>query len=253
MKNLNNILYHIDMSKTKLSLQEKINEVWGKYTAYHIHNIKSDNYVTLYENIAENLGKIRVCHSANDKTTKFSKSRDIKPNPELYHYFSSNTRQPLHTDYAYYKSEESPNWLMLYCLKPSEYGGKTHLLSLKTLITILEKYNPELLDKLKVEITWKYEGNDGDKIHKKPIYDGQSINWNYWQIKKELNNDNVMKIRQEFFNFLENYITSGNIYDFSKNWNIGDCIIFNDKLMLHSRDAFLGDRWLKDHAFFSFK
>ena len=47
----------------------------------------------MYENIAESLiGKIRLCHPVNDKSTKFSKSRDIKPNPRLYHY-TANTRQ----------------------------------------------------------------------------------------------------------------------------------------------------------------
>ena len=252
MKNLSNILCHIDMSKTDLSLEEKINEVWGNYTAYHIYNVEECDYVFLYEKIVENLGDIRICHSVNDKTTNFSKSRDIKPDPKLYHYFASTTRQPLHTDYAYYESSESPDWLMLYCLNPSEYGGKTHILSLKTIVEILEKYNPELLSKLNVDVTWKYNGNDGDKIHNKPIYDGKTINWNYWQIKDELNNDIVMNVRQEFFDFLENYIVGGGIYDFSKKWKRGDCIIFNDKVNLHGRDAFLGDdRWLKDHAFYN--
>ena len=61
-----------------------------------------------------------------------------------------------------------------------------------------------------------------------------------------------MKVRDEFFNFLENRIVGGGIYDFSKQWKKGDCLIFNDRLNLHGRDAFLGnERWLKDHAFYS--
>lgn len=110
----------------------------GKHGVYHIFNLPSQDYITLYEDLAESLGNVRVCHSANDKKTEFSKSRDIKPNPDLYHYYASTTRQPLHTDYAYYESSEAPDWLMLYCLKPSKLGGKTHLLSINTLSSILK-------------------------------------------------------------------------------------------------------------------
>jgi alpha-ketoglutarate-dependent taurine dioxygenase len=251
---MNESIYHIDMSQSFGTVHQELEEVWGKYSTYHIFNVPETDYVSLYENLTESLGEIRMCHSANDKKLSFSKSRDIKHNPNLNHYFASSTRQPLHTDYAYYETQESPEWLLLYCLKPSEFGGKTNLLSTKTLSQILNKYNPSLLDKIKVTVNWKYNGVDGDKLHQKQIFDGKNINWNYWQIKEEYNSDEVIKIRDEFFNFLENVIVGGGIYDFSKKWETGDCIIFNDRLNLHGRDAFLGnDRWLKDHAFFNKK
>jgi len=248
------MICHLDMSKTQQGICETVDQVWGDYRAYHIFNVPTADYIDMYEKLAEHLGDIRICHSVNDKTTSFSKSRDIRPDPNLYHYFASTTRQPLHTDYAYYEATESPDWLMLYCMQPSDLGGQTHLLSTKTLSDILEKYNPELLEKIKVDVTWKYNGNDGDRIHTKPLYDGEFINWNYWQIKEELNSKSVMDIRQEFFDFLEDVIVAGNIYDFSKVWKTGDCLIFNDHLTLHGRDAFLGnERWLKDHAFYEKK
>ena len=248
---MNKILYHIDMSKSQQDIKSELDKVWGEYMAYHIYNVPEMDIEKTYENIAESLGTIRLCHSVNGKTTKFSKSRDIKPNPDLYHYFAANTRQPLHTDYAYYKQDEAPEWLMLYCMSPSEFGGKTHLLSTQTLTTILKKYDPTLLEDIKANVKWEYTGDDGDKIHQKPIFNGKQINWNYWQIKEELNSKKVMKTREKFFNFLEKKIVDGGIYDFSKIWNVGDCLIFNDRLMLHGRDAFLGNkRWLKDHAFF---
>ena len=247
------IIHHIDMSTSDKTIENRIKEVWGKYMAYHIYNVPKIDIEKNYEELAEYLGKIRLCNTVNDKSrkAKYSKSRDIKPNPDLYHYFTSTTRQPLHTDYSYYKQNEAPEWLLLYCMCPSEFGGKTHLLSTQTLNTILEKHNPKLLKKIKTDIKWEYLGDDGDKIHTKPLYDGVHINWNYWQIKSKFNSKEVMGIRQEFFEFLEHKIVEGGIYDFSKTWNTGDCIIFNDRLMLHGRDAFLGDnRWLKDYAFF---
>lgn len=132
----------------------------------------------------------------------------------------------------------------------SEFGGMTHLLSVKTLENILKKYNPDLLKKIKININWKYTGKGRDIIHTRPLFDGKKINWNYWQVKEELNTLEVMKVRQEFFDFMENVIGDGSVYDFSKKWEKGDCIIFNDHHCLHGRDAFLGNnRWLRDLAF----
>ena len=251
------LIKHIDVSKfsgdAKSVIIESMDKVWGRYMVYHIHNLPNVDYVKLYEELAESLGEIRLCHTVNDISRKsiFSKSRDIKPNSDLHHYYTSTTRQPLHTDYAYYEEDESPEWLLLYCLESSEFGGMTHLLSTQTLNNILEKYNPELLEKIKIDVKWHYLGDDGDKIHTKPLYDGININWNYWQIKEEYNSKEVLQVKEEFFTFLEKVIVDGGIYDFSKRWKKGDCIIFNDKCMLHGRDAFLGNqRWLKDHAFY---
>jgi hypothetical protein len=122
---------------------------------------------------------------------------------------------------------------MLYCLKPSKFGGQTHLLTVKTLVKIMEEYEPELLERIKTDIVWEYTGVDGDKIHTKPLFDGTNI-----------------EVREDFYFFLEQTIVAGNMYDYSKKWKRGDCIIFNDHTNLHGRDAFLGDRWLKDHAIF---
>lgn len=246
---MNKIIHHIDMSKSKLDLKSRMDEVWGEYIAYHIYNVPQQDYKALYDGLSEHLGYVDERISVNG-SSEVSKSRDIKYNPELYHYFASNTRQPLHTDYAYYEEPETPDWLMLYCMDVSEFGGMTHLLSVKTLENILKKYNPDLLKKIKININWKYTGKGRDIIHTRPLFDGKKINWNYWQVKEELNTLEVMKVRQEFFDFMENVIGDGSVYDFSKKWEKGDCIIFNDHHCLHGRDAFLGNnRWLRDLAF----
>lgn len=251
---MKNFIFNVDMKGLDpTTLCDQVVENWGTYNAYHIFNLEKCDYKTVFENLVSSLGRIRLCHPINNKETKFSNSRDIRYTPNVPHYFASNNRQPLHNDYAYYQSSEAPEWLMLYCLEPSEFGGKTNLLSVETMKTILQKYNPNLLEKLKINVVWKYNGKDGDKIHEKPIFDGQRINWNYWQIKEDLNSDEVMSIREDFFDFLEHIISEGNMYDFSKSWKTGDCIIFHDQAYLHGRDAFLGNRWLKDHAFFNIK
>lgn len=255
--NIQNIMCHIDLQKilenTCKSLNEVVGSVWGNYMAYNIYNFPPAwDSLKVYENLANHLGVIRKAHPVNDKSTKFSTSRDIKFDPRVPHYYASNSRQPLHTDYAYYPLSGSPDWLMLYCIQPSEFGGITSLLSTKTLNKILERYNKGLLENLlTAQVVYHYLGEDGDKVHTKRLFDGKYINWNYYQIKRELNSELIMDVREEFFHFLEDTITSGQMFDFSKVWNSGDCIIFNDHLMLHGRSAFLGDRWLKDHAFYN--
>ena len=260
LKKYNNIkstICHINVNEilkddTYSDLTSILNKVWDKFIIYNIYNVPNTNYIEEYEKLAKNLGKIRICHPVNDKTKTFSKSRDIKYIANTKHFYSSNIRQPLHTDYAYYDKTDSPNWLMLYCLQPSEYGGITSLLTTKKLINILQKYNSDLLKRLNIYLTFKYTGIDGDKIHQKKILDinTQYINWNYFQIKEEHNNDETIKVRDDFFYFLEKIIVEGKMYDMSKKWTTGDCIIFNDHLTLHDRSTFLGNRWLKDHAFF---
>ncbi|MDB4682076.1 TauD/TfdA family dioxygenase [Synechococcus sp. AH-551-A10] len=245
-----NIVATIDGSQGINSIAAYIKKNGNHTYAFDVINVNLSDYVQFYKELASKLGKIKEAHPVNDKTKKFGISRDIRPIKGLYHYYASNTRQPLHSDYAYYPQNKAPNWLMLYCLKPSKYGGLTHLLSTKTLREILQDFNPSLLEKLYNSVTWFYTGIDGDCIHQRHILKDDLINWNFWQIKQEYNSPETLKIRDEFFDFLENVIVAGNIYDFSKKWEIGNAVIFNDQKFLHGRDAFLGDRWLKDHAFF---
>ena len=256
-RQIQNIICHIDLGNilknTHSSIKNIIDLVWGYYMAYNIYNFPdNEEFIPIYENLAHYLGVVRDAHPVNDKTTKFSNSRDIKYDPDIPHYFASNSRQPLHTDYAYYHQDSCPDWLMLYCVQPSDFGGITSLLSTETQYNMLDQYDKSLLQSvLETSVTYHYEGSDGDKIHNKLLFDGKYINWNYYQIKSTLNDKTTMKNVESFFTFLEDKIVAGQMFDFSKRWDSGDCIIFNDHLMLHGRSAFLGERWLKDHAFYN--
>lgn len=257
INNVQNLTCYIDYNNIinlkQKSLLEIILPVWKLFSSYSIFNLPDDfSAKEEYFNLCESLGRIRVCHSVNDATSKFSKSRDIRYKPNTNHFFSSNSRQPLHTDYAYYIKEDSPEWLMLYCMEPSQFGGITSLLNTSTLSKILKEYRYDLYEKiLNKMINYEYNGVDGNFIHKKKLFDGVNISWNYWQIKPGLNDSETMKIVEDLFDFLENIAVSGNIFDFSKEWKKNECIIFSDRVNLHCRSSFLGDRWLKDHAFFS--
>lgn len=251
MSKLKGLVFHLDADKKTDGIELKLKSVWGEYLAYNIYNLPEGiDYSEFYESLSESLGEVLECRPVNDESKEISKSRDIKPDPSLYHFYASNTRQPLHTDYAYYEESKAPEWLMLYCIQPSEFGGKTHILTVDSLKKIMTKYNPELLNRIEVEVNWRNVNLDEGGLHKKSLLNGDLINWNYWQIKPENNSNDIIDIAKEFHEFLENKIVSGEIYDFSKSWKKGDCIIFNDKRVLHGRSAFLGDRWIRSQAIY---
>jgi len=254
MKNIsNNIILEINGDKGLDYIANSLQLEWGKYQVYNIINVPKTDYALFYENLATQLGTIEACRPVNDKSKEFSKSRDIKPDPSVYHFYAAKTRQPLHTDHAHYPLSQSPDWVYMYCLEASDFGGTTRILSLSKLKKIMEQYNPKLLEKLSINASYGYVGPNGDEIHTKPILFNDIINWNYWQIKPKINSKEVLKVREEFFRFLEDVIGDGCMYDFSKIWSKGDLIIFNDKKVMHGRDAFLGDRWLKTFSLFNKK
>ena len=228
-----------------------IRGAWNKEVIFELGAPPASDYVDYYEALIHKLGKVRKCNSANDPSSPFGISRDIRPLPGERHFFCSSTRQPLHNDTAYYPAEDAPEWLLLYCLKPSELGGITSVISVRTLMHILSKYAPELLSQLATSVTWRFRSEELTITHEKPILHDGRINWNFWQITSELNADETMDIAAEFFDFLEQKIVGGEIYDLSKKWLPGEAILINDHKTLHARSAFFGDRWLKDHVFFA--
>lgn len=166
-----------------------------------------------------------------DKTGEFF--TDIKyPWKEQSNSFShSNTRQPLHTDGSY---ESNAPQITFFCCKESpKYGGSTIFIDLKNLKSYLLEYSPSLFYKLENEIVTHSKGKD-KKTRK--ILDGSTISWNFFRCEE-------CQLRNEFNDFLENYIIGGNLFE-SVNLKIGDALFFKDEEILHGRNSFIGNRWL---------
>lgn len=254
---ISNILKANDSIYNLKFILKKINLVWGFFLTYNISNLpdillKDDNNITeFYKNIMQSLGELCKNHPVNDKETKFSYSRDIKFIPDTNRFYSSNIRQPLHNDYAYYPYSISPDWFLLMSLQECDFGGITSIITVKLLRTIIQKYNTILLNRIKnCYINYKYEDIErGSIIHnKKLLTDDNIINWNYFQIKNELNEENTINIKNDLFKFLGKIISDGEISTFKKKWNRGDALLLNDHFLLHERSSFLGERWLKDFS-----
>ena len=157
---VNSIIKYYDMLDDNYTnilniIIDKIKLIWHNFLIINIYNLpkiiknNNDSISNFYNSIMKNFGKIKECLPVNN-AKKFSKSisRDIKYVKNSKHFFSSNNRQPLHNDYAYYPKEISPDWLLLYCLIPSEFGGYTSLVTVKYLKIILHKYDNELYKKI---------------------------------------------------------------------------------------------------------
>ena len=68
------------------------------------------------------------------------------------------------------------------------------------------------------------------------ILDGQTISWNFFRCEE-------CQLKNEFNDFLENYIIGGNLFE-SVNLKKGDALFFKDEEILHGRNSFIGNRWL---------
>jgi len=256
---VNKYCNYINNYNYKEIILKNINKVWGYFSSYYIFNL--DKKLTnieiedIYNTLSSNLGKIVKCRPVNNSSIKSSYTRDVKFIPNSSHFYSSNIMQPLHTDYAYFTYEKAPDFLTLFCYQKSEYGGITSLITTKKIKEIMKKYNPKLYSKIiNLNFTYKSQVDEHNNydIHNKIFFDENTnyINWNYYQIKKEYNNKDKMNLKEEIFKFFNEIISNGNMYDLSIKWERGDCILFNDHINLHTRTAFLGERWLSGNAFF---
>jgi hypothetical protein len=263
VKILNYFVENIDnlsIEEFNIFLYNKIYLVFNKFIIYNIYNLPSnfsdETIINIYTNLASKLGNIFRCHPVNDKQTTKTISRQIKYDPlaSSLHFFSSNARQPLHNDYAYYEINNTPDWLAIFSLKSAEYGGSTSIITNNKIKTILEKYDSILLENINTDITYLYTDIENEDItHTKKLFDSKTniSNWNYFQIKEEFNNKEVMNIKEDFLFFLNKKITESKITTLSKILKRGDCIILNDHLAMHERSSFFGERHLQDVAFFS--
>ena len=187
------------------------------YNVYNLPENFSDEEINyLYYHLASKIGLFSKCHPVNDKNTIKSFSRHIKYDPDAttLHYFSSNCRQPLHNDYAYYEINNSPDWLVIFALQPAEYGGVTSVITNNKIKTILQKYDNNLLEDINLQVNYLYNDVEiGDVKHSKQLFESKTniINWNYYQIKNELNSEKVNKIKEDFFTFLNSKISQANI------------------------------------------
>lgn len=201
----------------------------------HIIPLEKIEYVeNFYIEVAENLGKL--FSSEEDFGTKnktgnlWSEIKYIKEKSESFSH--SNTRQPFHTDGAY--ESNAPDISFFYCIEKANFGGATTFVDSDVLLDCLNFYNKSLLRKIQNTPICHHKGNDQKIL---PILKDNNWNWNYFRAEKN-------KIVEEFNYFLEEIIYKSGLYR-SIILNPGEALFFWDHKVLHGRNAFLGNRYLR--------
>lgn len=174
-------------------------------------------------------------HYFSNEKLEFSDWWEISYQPDkATSYAHSNTRQPFHTDNAWFSDPAELNFFIME--KQSVSGGENLIYRLSRLINDLSSEEPGLLrDLSSIEVTIKK--GDGTYFNKTPIINlsgDPQIFWNYYRTEKS--DPEISKMCEAFFNYLEKKEASSSV-EFKRS-ETGDCFCFNDLKMLHSRRPF---------------
>lgn len=154
--------------------------------------------------------------------------------PKSTSYAYSNTRQPLHTDNAWFSD---PAEIVFFIMeKQAITGGEQSIYPLERLIDDLESEASGLFkDLISTEVVIRK--GSGEHYNQTPIIqlsDGGRISWNYYRTEKTT--PHINRMCDEFFKFLEMKEQSSSV-EYLK-CNTGDSFCFNDLKMLHGRSAY---------------
>lgn len=150
-------------------------------------------------------------------------------------YAYSKTRQPLHTDNAWFSDPAEINLFIME--KQSIQGGEQSIYPLTRLMNDLQSDEPGLFhDLTNVVVTIKK--GDGDYFNKTSIINlgnnDPKIFWNYYRVERS--SKEIEEMCEKFFKYLEKRESTSSVYYLAT--STGDCFGFNDLKLLHGRTAF---------------
>ena len=157
-------------------------------------------------------------------------------------YAYSNTRQPMHTDNAWFQDPAEINFFVMQ--KQASVGGSQTILPLSRLLESLSRDAPELLKDLSSIPVVIKKGENSFENHTTIIAGESKIYWNFYRTIRS--SPEIDTMCNHFFDYLER-LEETNIVQ-RLHCNSGDCFAFNDTKLLHGREAFnakkAGDRLL---------
>jgi hypothetical protein len=165
---------------------------------------------------------------------------EISYQPELANsYAFSKTRQPLHTDYAWFHDGAEIDVDAMH--KQAKSGGEQMFYPLSRIMTDLQTKSPALLDAL-LNTPVRIAKGDGQDANVTPIIktietdNGPDLKifWNYYRTDKS--EPEAEHLAESFFKFLEGQEATASVE--RNRCETGDCFALNDCRQLHGRQAF---------------
>lgn len=149
-------------------------------------------------------------------------------------YAYSNTRQPLHTDNAWFADPAEINFFIMQ--KQAKSGGEQTIYPLLRLIEDLSAEDPTLFSDLTNTVVIIKKG-DNDYFNRTPIIvkgKDPRVFWNYYRTEKPTRE--IQSMCDAFFRYLEKKESTSSVERLR--CETGDCFCFNDLKMVHGRTAF---------------
>ena len=153
-------------------------------------------------------------------------------------YAYSKTKQPLHTDNAWYSDPPEVNFFIMK--KQAVKGGELTIYPVSRLISDLQNDDSNLLDQLLTTKVRFSKGGD-ENYYETTIITLESepkVIWNYYRFDR--NNKKIEEMCEAFFDFLKNKENTNSVEQFCA--NTGDCFCLNDQKFLHGRNAFEAEK-----------
>jgi len=164
------------------------------------------------------------------------------PNLSNSTFRHSNRRQPLHTDASYLCPVTHVQFMI--CAQPCRRGGLTHFIDAERVAEIMAIVDPKLLDELeRTQVRHAKPGQSRQLPILWPAFGTYFVNYNYYPFDKSQPKE-VVALGERFFEFCNNVLFEGSMFDLEHVWQRADCVFWHDHLMLHGRSAFVGDRCL---------
>ena len=175
-------------------------------------------------------------HFDSDSHVKLADWWEISYQPErASSYAYSKTRQPLHSDNAWFSDPAEINLFLM--AKQAKSGGNQTIYTLTRLLEDLASDEPGLLDELlNTQVVIRKGEGFGKNVTTILVSKGNTPRcyWNYYRTDKS--DPSINKMCNRFFRFLEKQESTTSVTRL--HCATGDCMAFNDSLILHGRDAF---------------